>query len=74
LKNKLEPFLPASLTLDNGMEFANGIIRRFLPKHYRETVTDSMVDFVQNTINNTPRKILCFKTPHEVFCNRCTSG
>jgi IS30 family transposase len=100
LKNKLEPFVPQSLTLDNGMEFAkhadilpttffcdpysswqkgsvenaNGIIRRFLHKNYRENVTDSMVDFVQNTINNTPRKILGFKTPHEVFFNRCTSG
>jgi IS30 family transposase len=100
LKDKLDPLKPASLTLDNGLEFAkhadilkttffcdpysswqkgsvenaNGIIRRFLPKKYRGTVTNSMVETIQNIINNTPRKILDFKTPIEVFFNRCTSS
>lgn len=98
LKNKITPFNPASITFDNGLEFAkhtdivqttffcdpycswqkgsvenaNGIIRRFLPKNYRGEITDSMVENIQNIINNTPRKMLGFKTPNEVFFNRCT--
>ena len=96
LKDKFPPLKPASLTLDNGLEFAkhadilkttffcdpysswqkgsvenaNGIIRRFLPKKYRGTFTDYMVETIQNIINNT---ILKFKTPNEVFFNRYTS-
>jgi IS30 family transposase len=63
---------PYSSWQKGSVENANGIIRRFLPKNYRGVITDSMVENIQNIINNTPREILGFKTPNEVFFNRCT--
>ena len=98
LGEKIAPFKPKTITLDNGLEFAkhqslpaktffcdpysswqkgsvenaNGIIRRFLPKSYRGEINDKMLENIQNIINNTPRKILGWKTPADIF-NRCTS-
>lgn len=94
----ITPFKPKSITLDNGLEFAqhqrlpaktffcdpysswqkgsvehaNGRIRKWLPKSYRGTISDKMLENIAHIINNKPRKILGWKTPAQVF-NRCTS-
>ena len=49
-------------------ENANGIIREFLPKgmDLSQLTAKNLLD-LEFVINNTPRKILDFKTPHEVF-------
>ena len=49
-------------------ENANGIIREFLPKGIDlSPFTDKNLADLEFVLNNTPRKILDFKTPHEVF-------
>jgi transposase, IS30 family len=49
-------------------ENANGIIREFLPKGLDlSPFTDKNLSDLEFVLNNTPRKILAFKTPHEVF-------
>jgi transposase, IS30 family len=49
-------------------ENANGIIRRFLPKGIDlSPFTNKNLADLEFVLNNTPRKILGFKTPHEVF-------
>lgn len=63
---------PYSSYQKGSVEHANGIIRRFLPKNYvPDKLTNKMVANIQNHINNTPRKILNWKTPNELI-NRCT--
>jgi transposase, IS30 family len=49
-------------------ENANGIIREFLPKGLDlSPFTDKNLSDIEFVLNNTPRKILDFKTPLEVF-------
>jgi IS30 family transposase len=49
-------------------ENANGIIREFLPKGIDlSPFTDKNLRDLEFVLNNTPRKILGFRTPHEVF-------
>ena len=49
-------------------ENANGIIREFLPKGIDlSPFTDDDLRRVEFIMNNTPRKILGFRTPEEVF-------
>jgi IS30 family transposase len=49
-------------------ENANGIIRRFLPKGIDlSPFTDKNLADLEFVLNNTPRKILGFKNPQEVF-------
>ena len=49
-------------------ENANGIIREFLPKGLDlSKFTDKDLRSLEFVLNNTPRKILGFRTPHEVF-------
>lgn len=49
-------------------EHANGLIRRYLPKGMDlSPFTDEDLRRVEFILNNTPRKILGFKTPAEVF-------
>ena len=49
-------------------ENANGIIREFLPKGVDlSPFTDADLGKVEFIMNNTPRKILGFRTPQEVF-------
>lgn len=49
-------------------ENTNDIIRFFFPKGFDfRTVTDEDIQFVENLINNRPRKCLNWKTPAEVF-------
>lgn len=51
-----------------GVENTIGIIRRYLP---RETdlsmISDEQIEFIQETINNRPRKKLRYLTPNEVI-------
>lgn len=50
------------------VENTNGLIRRFYPKGTDfSQVTATDIQHMQNTLNNRPRKILGYKTPHEVF-------
>ena len=69
---------PYSSWQKGSIEHANGIIRRYLPKnHDPSNLNQSTLDQIINNINNTPRKILGFKTPTEAFflqLNRCTSN
>ncbi len=49
-------------------ENTNDIVRFFFPKGFDfRTVTDEEIQFIENLINNRPRKCLCWKTPFEVF-------
>lgn len=51
-----------------GVENANGIIRRYIPKASRaDDYSAQKVQAILNTINNTPRKSLDFKTPWETY-------
>ncbi|MEK6755839.1 MAG: IS30 family transposase [Bacteroidota bacterium] len=55
-----------------GVEQANGIIRRFLPRDTdMSQITDQHIYAIQETINNTPRRSLCYKTPKEVVAELC---
>ena len=44
----------------------NRLIRRFLPKGTKNT-TQERVAFIENWINNYPKKLFNYKTPFEVF-------
>lgn len=56
-------------------ENTNDIIRFFFPKGFDfRTVTDEDVQFVEDLINNRPRKCLGWKTPNEVFAECVALG
>jgi len=49
-------------------ENTNGLIRRFFPKKTDfSKVSEKQLKFVQENLNNRPRKILGYRTPKEVF-------
>lgn len=49
-----------------------GLLRRYLPKGLDlATVTPRQLQALQNKLNHRPRKILGFKTPHEVLSSHC---
>jgi len=49
-------------------ENANGLIREYLPKGMNlNLVTQNELTSVEYALNHRPRKILGFRTPHEVF-------
>ena len=51
-----------------GVENFNGRIRRFLPKSFdHKLLSQDLVNTIENTMNNQPRKCLDFRTPFEVF-------
>ena len=55
-----------------GIENGNGLIRRYLPKKTDfSLIPDSEIKYIENQLNNRPRKSLGFKTPNQVFLN-CT--
>ncbi len=59
---------PYSSWQKGGVENANGIIRRDIPKGSKEKdYTDMDIELIINDINNTPRKSLGFLTPIEKF-------
>ena len=58
-----------------GVENTNRIIRRFLPlKTDMMNITQANIYAIQETINNTPRKILNYQTPKEVMAEGCGQG
>lgn len=51
-----------------GVENANGLIRRYLPRTKKlATVTDDELHAIQERLNNRPRKSLGYRTPNEVL-------
>jgi IS30 family transposase len=49
-------------------ENANGLIREYLPKGSDlSEVSYQQLSSIEYFLNNRPRKILCFRTPFEVF-------
>lgn len=55
-----------------GVENVIGLIRRYLPKKTDfSLISDSFIRYIENQLNNRPRKSLGFKTPYQVFLN-CT--
>lgn len=55
-----------------GVENANRIIRRFLPRGTdMSRITDQDIYAIQQKINATPRKILGYKTPAEILKEIC---
>lgn len=49
-------------------ENANGLIREYLPKGLDlSSFTQTQLSLVEHALNHRPRKILGFRTPHEVF-------
>ncbi len=51
-------------------ENTNGLLRQYFPKNTNFlTLTATDLAAVQKKLNNRPRKVLGFKTPHEVFSN-----
>jgi IS30 family transposase len=54
------------------VENGNSLIRRYLPRKTNLShITDQDIYAIQETINNTPRKILDYKTPKEVMEEAC---
>lgn len=51
-----------------GVENYNGIIRRYIPKGKDiKSITRQKIQAINKQINDTPRKILSYKTPNEAF-------
>lgn len=51
-------------------ENTNGLVRQYFPKKTEFTnLSDEDVQFVADRLNNRPRKVLNFRTPHEVLNN-----
>jgi len=49
-------------------ENSNGLLRQYFPKGMDLTeVTDEQVQMAVDRLNHRPRKVLEFRTPHEVF-------
>jgi IS30 family transposase len=52
------------------VENINGLIRRYIPKKMDlSTVTEEQIRYVENQLNNRPKKCLGYLTPNEVFNN-----
>jgi len=59
---------PYSSWQKGSVENVNRIIRRYLPRSLDlTTVTDQRIYDIQERINDTPRKILNYRTPNEAF-------
>lgn len=54
-----------------GIENMNGRIRRFIPKGCDiDTFSDAEIQSIEDRLNNTPRKCLKYRTPHEIMSKR----
>ena len=52
-------------------EYTNGLFRRYVPKRTDfRNVTQEQLNDVVHRLNNTPRKVLQYHTPREVFSER----
>ena len=55
-------------------EHTNGLVRQYLPKSSTfDTVTDEKIQWIENRLNNRPRKVLQYRTPFEVFYENTTT-
>lgn len=55
-------------------EHTNGLVRQYLPKAKRfDSISSEDLKRIEELLNNRPRKVLHFETPHEVF-SRLTTG
>jgi transposase, IS30 family len=60
-----DPYTPSQRATNENF---NGLVRQYLPKGIDlSTVTADQLKFIEDKLNNRPRKILGFKTPNEVF-------
>lgn len=60
-----DPYTPSQRATNENF---NGLVREYLPKGTDlSTVTAEQLKFIEDKLNNRPRKILSFKTPNEVF-------
>lgn len=49
-------------------ENANGRIRRYLPRNFKTALlTQNYIAYIAKKLNNTPRKVLNYMTPSEIF-------
>ena len=49
------------------MENTNGLLRQYLPRGSSfDSISDAYLTAVENTLNHRPRKVLGYRTPHEV--------
>jgi len=49
-------------------ENSNGLLRQYFPKGIDLTkITDEQVQIAVDRLNHRPRKVLGFRTPHEIF-------
>ena len=49
-------------------EHTNGLVRQYLPKWFDfNDVTDDEMQFIEDRLNNRPRKVLQYKTPFEML-------
>jgi IS30 family transposase len=56
-------------------ENINGLIRQYIPKKsHILALPDEYITFVENEINNRPRKRFGFRTPNEIFLSFSNSG
>lgn len=56
-------------------ENTNGLLRQYFPKGYNfENITQEDLDIAIHKINHRPRKVLGFRTAHEVFWNEINKG
>jgi len=63
---------PYSSWQKGSVENVIGLLRRYLPKGKDlGTVTPRQLKALQDKLNNRPRKILGWKTPHEVLSSHC---
>lgn len=59
---------PGSPWQKGAVENMNGRIRKLLPKHVRPYfLKQKDLDNIADILNNTPRQVIGFKTPHELF-------
>ncbi len=59
---------PYSSWQKGSVENTNGLIRQYFPKRTDFTlVTDERIQFVEDRLNNRPRKILEYRTPNELL-------
>lgn len=63
---------PYSSWQKGSVENVIGLLRRYLPKGMDlATVTPKQLKALQDKLNHRPRKILGFKTPHDVLSSHC---
>jgi len=63
---------PYSSWQKGSVENVIGLLRRYLPKGMDlATITPKQLRDIQDRINHRPRKILGFKSPHEVLTSHC---